>query len=157
MEWIFIVIGLYAIGGTISWVYNKVLESHEHDKQNAVDEIIEEHGLAKEVEEARAMLQRISVVRDADDTLDDSIYSTTTANSIGRCPACKVGLLEVRKTYTGKDRVYGRYPTYKKYITCTNYGNCSYTEDYNKLNSRKKQLKDSVSTEFKNDFERAYK
>jgi predicted nucleic-acid-binding Zn-ribbon protein len=128
---------------------------YETAKTKAIETVEKELKINDKIAEAELILKKNTCFNNFafnKAILDNAIIAYD--QTIGHCPKCKVGRLEISKILTGMDKVYERYPTYVKFIKCNM---CSYTESYNKLKKRKNDAKFEVSIQMLNDINRAYK
>lgn len=130
------------------WISNYI----DKVKAKAVEDAEKEFNVGQKIDDIKNILNLYkyftgfnSIPPDYDDYVTDK--------SIGHCPKCNKGYLRIAKTFTGMDTVYNRYPTYDKYLKCTE---CDYTENYFNLKRRRGNTKLDNSIQFKNDFIKAY-
>lgn len=132
------------------WIW--ISDHRDKMKAKAVEDTEKEYKFGKIMGDVKNILRKKKYFSNLGFIEDDNnIYVSD--KTIGHCPKCQSGYLVVAKTFTGMDEVYNRYPTYYKFLKCSN---CEYTENYFNLRSRRSATKFSTSQQFKNDFIDAY-
>jgi hypothetical protein len=136
-------------------IFSYLTSLYNGARTKAVEDVEKELKLSDKIVEAKAILSKNKYFSDIAFT-DSASYNEYSASdkTIGHCPKCKTGYLQVSKRFTGLDDVYGRYPTYKKFLQCYE---CAYTENYINLKKRRSNAKLSMSAQLKDDFNEAYK
>lgn len=147
MEWI--IIGIIAV--LICWGF--ISNYIEELKNKVYLDVKNEYQTDKLINEIKNILNKKKYFDDHNGNYSNENYQISDL-TIGHCPKCNTGYLGIGKTFTGLDYVYHKYPTYHKYLRCSN---CSYTESYYNLKSRRMKTKNINSEQFINDFKRAYK
>lgn len=132
------------------WIW--VSDYRDKMKAKAVEDTEKEYNFSRIINDAKIILRKKKYFSDLGFVeADNNIYVLD--RTIGHCPKCNRGYLVIAKTFTGMDSVYDRYPTYEKYIKCSE---CEYTENYINLKRRRSATKLDISVQFKKDFEDAY-
>ncbi len=136
----------------VSIIWGLISDHKDKMKAKAMKDVEEEYGLTERINEAKKILSKKNFFSSfASNTQSNNFYEPD--KSIGLCPKCGKGYLGIGKTFTGYDSKYHKYPTYSKYLKCTECGN---RESYDNLKSRRNETKQGVSDEFKKDFNEAY-
>lgn len=144
----------WLIAGIICFVFliwSWFSDYRNNTKTKVAENVEKEFKVTKKINEAKNILSKKKFFRGFED--DSSDYFETD-KTIGHCPKCKIGYLEVSKIFTGLDGVYNRYPTYQKFLKCFE---CGYTENYWNLKRRRYNTKLSNKNQFKRDFQEGYK
>ena len=119
----------------ISYVSKLLHEHNEKIKEEVFIELTGNTDINDQLVQNREFLNEIGYIH----KVNNNFYYDKTPNTerIGICPKCKQGYLRVRKQFVGYDAVYRRYPQYNKYLGCSNFPECKYTEHYNNVYNRK--------------------
>lgn len=148
MNW-WIIIGI-VVAAFFVWAW--LSDYKEKMLRKAVDDTEKEYDLNNQIIEVKQMLSKKKFGSKIMESLIEE-YNFEKDRSVGACPKCKIGYLHIEKRFTGLDDKYNRYPTYDKYLKCTK---CIYTENYSNVKNRKNEVKEGITMQFVEDFNKAY-
>ncbi len=149
MEVILYIIGIYGGFALIGWLFSKISDWFKRHREKIRDQVAEEvlSGLNIEtvIENYKSKLAHIKYtktdpIRGEIDRLKGQLWGRD-AVLMNECPKCKEGNLIVRK---GK---------YGKFMGCTKYPKCDYT---NNIVKAREEYKKSINEQIVDDIQRAY-
>lgn len=151
---ILIIVGFYlgiaAIGAFFSWI-GKIWSQHRSKiRDEVLIDVEKKIDIQKEIEKFKDKLKYIEHKGEysyINRYLDDYSKQMNVkligefGNFLGECPSCKKG------------RLVGRIGRYGKFIGCTEYPSCKFTED---VKEAKIKYKEAIGSEILNDIQKAY-
>lgn len=149
MEAILYIIGIYGGFALIGWLFSKISDAFKKHREKIRDQVAEEvlSGLNIEavIDSYKSKLAhigyiKIDLIHGEIDRLKGRLWGRD-AVLMNECPKCKEGHLIVRK---GK---------YGKFMGCTKYPKCDYT---NNIVKARVEYKKSVNEQIVDDIQRAY-